>query len=230
MGSIDLIKRFTSIEFGQQYSDQELFDKLKECLEKVNQDGMMVLNDFSFFHNYINEGVRSQKAELRSYYVFLLLQFSALFLFVISGALFGAFNLSVIIFLLLLQSLFSWVISANEKQTIFLNKVRAWSMSFYNDIDLNNFLSIESFRDFSIMTPFNEKEYAKLWLKEMSTSMDHDWENINLELLPNEKSLVPNIRVTLGGIRKSILPPSKYGFANEDDSVPNTLLLTLLLF
>ena len=53
MVSIDLIKRFTSIEFGQQYSDHELFDKLKECLEKVNQDGMMVLNDFSFFHNYI---------------------------------------------------------------------------------------------------------------------------------------------------------------------------------
>ena len=230
MVSIDLIKRFTSIEFGRQYSDHELFDKLKECLEKVNQDGMMVLNDFSFFHNYINDGVRSQKAELRSYYVFLLLQFSALFLFVISGTLFGVFNLSVIIFLLLLQSLFFWVISANEKQTIFLNKVRAWSMSFYNDIDLNNFLSIESFRDFSIMTPFDEKEYAKLWLKEMSTSMDHDWGNINLELLPNEKSLVPNIRVTLGGIRKSILPPSKYSFANEDDSVPNTLLITLLLF
>tara|TARA_B100001778_G_scaffold304174_1_gene281956 strand:- start:109 stop:435 length:327 start_codon:yes stop_codon:yes gene_type:complete len=89
MVSIDLIKRFTSIEFGQQYSDQELFDKLKECLEKVNQDGMMVLNDFSFFHNYINDGVRSQKAELRSYYVFLLLQFSALFLFVISGLFLG---------------------------------------------------------------------------------------------------------------------------------------------
>ena len=66
-------------------------------------------------------------------------------------------------------------------------------MSFYNDIDLNNFLSIESFRDFSIMTPFDEKEYAKLWLKEMSTSMDHDWDNINLELLPNKKSFVPNI-------------------------------------
>ena len=45
----------------------------KEGVEKVNQDGMMVLNDFSFFHNYINDGVRSQKAELRSYYVFLLL-------------------------------------------------------------------------------------------------------------------------------------------------------------
>ena len=230
MVSIDLIKRFTSIEFGQQYSDHELFEKLKECLEKVNQDGMMVLNDFSFFHNYINDGVRSQKAELRSYYLLLLLQFSAVFLFVISGALFGVFNLSVIIFLLLLQSLSFWVISANEKQTIFLNKVRAWSMSFYNDIDLNNFLSIESFKDFSIMTPFDEKEYAKLWLKEMSTSMDHDWGNINLELLPNEKSLVPNIRVTLGGIRKPILLASKYGFANEDDSVPNTLLITLLLF
>ena len=113
MVSIDLIKRFISIEFGQQYSDHELFNKLKECLEKVNQDGMMVLNDFSFFHNYINDGVRSQKAELRSYYVFLLLQFSAVFLCVISGALFGFFNLSVIIFLLLLQFLFFWVIGFN---------------------------------------------------------------------------------------------------------------------
>ena len=75
---IDLIKRFSSIEFGPKYTDHELFDKLKECLEKVNQDGMMVLNDFSYFHNYINEGIRSQKTQLRFYYVFLLIQLSIL--------------------------------------------------------------------------------------------------------------------------------------------------------
>ena len=227
---IDLIKRFSSIEFGPKYSDHELFDKFKECLEKVNQDGMMVLNDFSHFHNYINGGVRSQKTELRFYYVFILIQLSILFLSFISSFLSGAFNLLVICILLLLQLLFFWVISANEKQTVFINKIRAWSVSFYNDIDLTNFLSIESFRDFSIQAPFDEKIYAKLWLKEMSTSMDYDWENINIELLPNEVSLVPKIRVTLGGVRKSILPPSEYGFASEDDSTPNTLLITLLLF
>ena len=96
MVSIGLIKRFTSLEFGQQYSDHELFDKLKECLEKVNQDGMMILNDFSYFHNYINEGIRSQKTELRFYYVFLLIQLSILSLTFISGFLSGVFNILVI--------------------------------------------------------------------------------------------------------------------------------------
>ena len=227
---IDLIKRFSSIEFGPKYTDHELFDKLKECLEKVNQDGMMVLNDFSYFHNYINEGIRSQKTELRFYYVFLLIQLSILSLIFISGFLSGVLNLLVISILLLLQVPFFWAISANEKQTVFLSKIRSWSVSFYDDIDLTNFLSIESFRDFSIQAPFDEKTYAKLWLKEMSTSMDHDWEGINIELLPNEELLVPKIRVTLGGVRKSILSPSEYGFANEDNSIPNTLLITLLLF
>ncbi|MEC8541723.1 MAG: hypothetical protein VXY53_07785, partial [Candidatus Thermoplasmatota archaeon] len=48
--------------------------------------------------------------------------------------------------------------------------------------------------------------YAKLWLKEMSTSMDHDWQDIILELHPNEDQLIPNIRVTLGGVRKTMQP------------------------
>ena len=51
-------------------------------------------------------------------------------------------------------------------------------MGFYSDIDLANFLSIESLQNFLTTEPFDEKKYAKLWLKEMSTSMDHDWQDI----------------------------------------------------
>ena len=43
MVSIGLIKRFTSLEFGQQYSDHELFDKLKECLEKGTEMSSKVI-------------------------------------------------------------------------------------------------------------------------------------------------------------------------------------------
>ena len=99
-----------------------------------------------------------------------------------------------------------------------------------SDIDLANFLSIESLQNFLTTEPFDEKIYAKLWLKEMSTSMDHDWQDIILELHPNENQLIPNIRVTLGGVRKTMQPASEYGFSNIENSSPNILLITLLLF
>ena len=43
----DIIKRLILIESGSKYNDKDLFIKLEECLEKINKEGMMVLNDFS---------------------------------------------------------------------------------------------------------------------------------------------------------------------------------------
>ena len=87
-------------------------------------------------------------------------------------------------------------------------------MGFYSDIDLANFLSIESLQNFLTTEPFDEKKYAKLWLKEMSTSMDHDWQDIILELHPNENQLIPNIRATLGGVRKKMQPADAVSYTH----------------
>ena len=45
----DIIKRLILIESSSKYNDNDLFIKLEECLEKINKEGMMVLNDFSYF-------------------------------------------------------------------------------------------------------------------------------------------------------------------------------------
>ena len=57
----DIIKRLILIESSSKYNDNDLFIKLEECLEKINKEGMMVLNDFSYFHQFIKCFIVSQK-------------------------------------------------------------------------------------------------------------------------------------------------------------------------
>ena len=204
MNGLSILKRFFEIEYGQKFDQSELYLKLQECLEKINEDGMSVLNDFSFFHGFVNDGIRSQKVNDRFYFGLIFLQILITLILVYAGVIFGIFNIILITVLILIEILLFWIISATKRQSIFLNKIRKWSMGFYSDIDLANFLSIESLQNFLTTEPFDEKKYAKLWLKEMSTSMDHDWQDIILELHPNEDQLIPNIRVTLGGVRKTM--------------------------
>lgn len=230
VNGISILKRFFEIEYGQKFDQSELYLKLKECLEKINDEGMSVLNDFSFFHGFVNDGIRSQKVNDRFYFGLIFLQILITLILIYAGVIFGIFNIILIIVLILVEFLLFWIISATKRQSIFLNKIRKWSMGFYSDLDLANFLSIESLQDFLTAEPFDEKKYAKLWLKEMSTSMDHGWEDIILELHPNEHQLIPNIRVILGGVRKKMQPTDEYGFSNSENSSPNILLITLLLF
>ena len=226
-----IIKRLMLIESSRQYKDEDLFIKLEECLEKINNEGIMVLNDFSYFHQFINDGVKSQYIDLRPHFAVIIFQILFILVMAFLGLTNGAFNLVLIAILVGLQSVFVWAFFALDRQLLFLNKVRKWTNHLSGDLELINFLSVESLNDFSELVPFDEKKYAKLWLKEMSTSMNHDWENISIEILPSEKTSIPQIRVTLGGIRKSIQNASEYGFADkENEETPNALLITLFLF
>ena len=74
VNSLSLLKRFFEIEYGQKFDQSELYLKLQECLEKINEDGISVLNDFSFFHGFVNDGIRSQKVNDRFYFGLILLQ------------------------------------------------------------------------------------------------------------------------------------------------------------
>lgn len=227
----DIIKRLILIETGSRYNDKDLSIKLEECLDKINEEGMLVLNDFSYFHQFINDGVKSQNIDIRVHFAIIMFQILFILVTTLLGLTNGALNLVFIAILIAIQSVFVWAFSAFNRQILFLNKVRKWTNHLSSDIELINFLSVESLNDFSELVPFDEKQYAKLWLKEMSTSMNHDWEDISIEILPSEKTSIPQMRVILGGIRKSVQQASDYGFADkENQEIPNTLLITLFLF
>ena len=227
----DIIKRLILIESGSRYNDKDLSIKLEECLDKINEEGMLVLNDFSYFHQFINDGVKSQYIDVRVHFAIIMFQIFFILVTTLLGLTNGALNLVFIAILIAVQSVFVWAFSAFKRQLLFLNKVRKWTNHLSSDIELVNFLSVESLNDFSELVPFDEKQYAKLWLKEMSTSMNHDWEDISIEILPSEKTSIPHMRVILGGIRKSVQQARDYGFADKDnEETPNTLLITLFLF
>ena len=138
MNALSIINRFFEIEFGQKFDQSELYLKLQECLEKINEEGMSVLNDFSFFHTFINDGIRSQKVNDRFYFGLIFVQILIFTILISIGVIFGLFNIIIISLLILIEFLLVWIISANKRQSIFLNKIRRWSVGFYSDIDLTN--------------------------------------------------------------------------------------------
>ena len=231
MKYINIIQRLIPLQFGKICNDKVLLNRFQDCLNKINEDGIMVLNDFTFFHSYINDGVKSQKSKQNIFYVFVHLQFLIFIIFLIAGLKIDIINISFIFILFLGQYIFCWVLTNIEKQNLFIHKIFYWSNTITRDLDLMNYLVSDSGDLSSISVPFDEGKYANFWLKEMSTSMDMDWENIAIELLPGDNFLIPKIRVSLGGIKKSIQDAEVYGFTDEiNNPIPNRLLKMLTLF
>ena len=88
VNGISILKRFFEIEYGQKFDQSELYLKLQECLEKINEDGTSVLNDFSFFHGFVNDGIRSQKVNDRFYFGLIFLQILITLILFYTGVIF----------------------------------------------------------------------------------------------------------------------------------------------
>ena len=199
MKYINIVQRFIPLQFGEVYKESDLLEGFKDCLEKINTDGMMVLNDFSLFQAYFNDGIRSQRSNYNFIYIFINLQFAGFVLYFVSAST-NAFGNLVIIFLLLGQYGLCWTLIHLDKQNRFIYQILEWSNKMSNDLNQVNDLVIGSDTYLVDKTSFNEDQYAKLWLKEMSTSMDMPWKSILIEFLPGDTIFVPKVRVSLGGI------------------------------
>ena len=230
MKYINIVQRFIPLQFGEVYKESNLLEGFKGCLEKINTDGMMVLNDFSLFQAYFNDGIRSQRSNYNFIYIFIHLQFVVFVLYFVSAST-NTFGNLVIIFLLLGQYGLCWTLIHLDKQNRFIYQIFEWTRKMSSDLNQVNDLVIESDTYLVDKTSFNENQYAKLWLKEMSTSMDMPWNSILIEFLPGDTIFVPKVRVSLGGIRKSIQDASAYGFSSGGESEsPNVHFNLLKLF
>ena len=230
MKYINIVQRFIPLQFGEVYKESDLLEGFKDCLEKINTDGMMVLNDFSLFQAYFNDGIRSQRSNYNFIYIFIHLQFAGFVLYFVSAST-NTFGNLVIIFLLLGQYGLCWTLIHLDKQNRFIYQIFEWTSKMSSDLNQVNDLVIGSGTKLVDETFFDQDQYAKLWLKEMSTSMDMPWKSILIEFLPGDTIFVPKVRVSLGGIRKSIQNASAYGFSSggEGDS-PNVYFKLLKLF
>ena len=86
MKYINIVQRFIPLQFGEVYKESDLLEGFKGCLEKINTDGMMVLNDFSLFQAYFNDGIRSQRSNYNFIYIFIYLQFAVFVLYFVSAS------------------------------------------------------------------------------------------------------------------------------------------------
>ena len=98
MKYIHIIQRFIPLQFGKVYASGDLFSSFQDSLEKINHDGMMVLNEISFFQDFINDGVRSQKSNHQIIYFLVHVQIAFFLLYSFSG------KLNVILFLFIILS------------------------------------------------------------------------------------------------------------------------------
>ena len=86
MKYINIVQRFIPLQFGEVYKESDLLEGFKDCLEKINTDGMMVLNDFSLFQAYFNDGIRSQRSNYNFIYIFIHLQFAGFVIYFVSAS------------------------------------------------------------------------------------------------------------------------------------------------
>ena len=126
MKYINIVQRFIPLQFGEVYKESDLLEGFKDCLEKINTDGMMVLNDFSLFQAYFNDGIRSQKSNYNFIYIFIHLQFAGFVLYFVSAST-NTFGNLVIIFLLLGQYGLCWTLIHLDKQNRFIYQILEWS-------------------------------------------------------------------------------------------------------
>ena len=48
MKYLNIIQRFIPLQFGEVNKESNLFEGFKDCLEKINAEGVMILNDFLY--------------------------------------------------------------------------------------------------------------------------------------------------------------------------------------
>ena len=127
----NIIQRFFELQFGKVLNEEILLSRFHDCLEKINKEGVSVLNDFTFFHKYLNDGVRSQKTNQNIIYGFIHFQIFALLVFLFSGLSIGVFNLLAIISLIICEYLLCWLIINIDKQNFFIHNIFDWSKKLH---------------------------------------------------------------------------------------------------
>ena len=130
MKYLNIIRRFFELQFGKVLNEEILLKRFHDCLEKINKEGVSVLNDFTFFHKYLNDGVRSQKTNQNIIYGFVHFQIFALLAFLFSGLSIGVFNLLVIISTIICEYLLCWIINNIVKQFVFTYFSKIYSYLF----------------------------------------------------------------------------------------------------
>ena len=136
MKYINIIQRFIPLQFGKIYGDGDLFSSFQDSLEKINHDGMMVLNDISFFQDFINDGVRSQKSKHQIIYVLVHVQLALFLLYSISGI----SNVILLLFIILSimgQYILCWTMIHVDKQNQFVHQILEWSTKLSDELDLS---------------------------------------------------------------------------------------------
>ena len=143
MKYISIIQRFNPLQFVKVYGSGDLFSSFQDSLEKINHDGMMVLNDISFFQDFINDGVRAQKSKHQIIYALVHVQLALFLLYSISGI------SNVILFLFIILSIMGqyilcWTIIHVDKQNQFVHQILEWSTKLSDDLDMMNYLILET--------------------------------------------------------------------------------------
>ena len=225
-----LHQRFVRLQFGKTYTDEELYVQFKHYLQEIEDEGASVLNQMEYLHSFIDSGVRSQRSNLNWIYIMIHVQAALWLLLFIRNNADLVYHIMALL-VVFVQYGICWLAVFSDRQGKFMMVIQQWLNQLDQEIIVLNHVTPDIGRLEEIDEWFDEREFARLWLRELSPSMNMTWKKILIELLPSGNPMLPAIRVTLGGKRKAPQHAVVYGFADKNKrDQPNQLLKTLKMF
>ena len=223
-------QRFFQLQFGKHHNYEQLYSQFTNYLKDMEKGGASLLNQMDDVHNFIDSGVRSQRSHLRWSYIVIHVQVAVWFLLFISNEVNQLYYITALI-AVLVQYGICWLAVFNDRQDKFVMLIQEWSNHLHQRMIILHQIIPEIGVDDGLDEQFDERKFAKLWLRELSPSMNIPWKNIQIELLPSGNLALPAICIIINGKRKEPQHSMIYGFAEKDKlNRPNQLLKTLKMF
>ena len=227
---IGLGHRFFQLQFGKLLTNEQLYLQFTRYLDGIGKGGVLLLNQMEEVHEFFDSGVRSQQSNLRLIYYIVHAQFAVWFLLMFTKDVDQFYNIMGFLSVLI-QYVVCWLAVFNERQDKFMILLQKWTNQLYQRMLVLDHMVPEIGRFDEIGGQLDEKEFARLWLRELSTSMNVPWNSIRIELLRSGDPLLPAIRIIVNGDKKKPQDPMVYGLTEKGKrQLPNQVFKTLRMF
>ena len=227
---IGLGHRFFQLQFGKLLTNEQLYLKFTNYLDGIGKGGALLLNQMEEVHDFFDSGVRSQRSNLRLIYYIVHVQLAIWLLLMFNKDVDQFYNIMGFLSVLIQYGV-CWLAVFNERQDKFVILLQKWTNQLYQRMLVLDHIVPEIGRFDEIDGQLDEKKFARLWLRELSTSMNVPWHSIKIELLRSGDPLLPAVRIIVNGKQKNHQDPLLYGLTEKGKrQLPNQLFKTLRMF
>ena len=206
-----IFKKIFKCFFGKKYSESYLKKQYFYFLRIIKVDRLSILNDLSTLELFISDLVRSKKIKNQLLLKLYIVQLILIFLFFLNIEL-GIITIILFSIFFIITSIIFLYSTYLIKTNLVLETIKSWNAIFIQSF--NNHFFIQPFiKDAGHIQLKSEDFYAKLWLREMSSSLNLKWEEISFNYVEN-KNGIPLIKIELGDSKNEAKHPGIFNLTD----------------